>query len=112
MLSRKSQLSLRGRPGYPGHVTSENEEAGRFRQRSAAGGARNPSGWLFAAEGLKRSADRLRSAHAQASHRLFFTPHPSDEESREIFEEAFAYNPRHVMLAGYAVENLLKGLLV
>jgi hypothetical protein len=59
-----------------------------------------------------RSAGLLRSAHAKASHRLFFTPHPSDDERREIFEEAFAYNPRHVMLAGYAIENLLKGLLV
>lgn len=93
-------------------MASEEEQAERFWQRSAAGGARNPSGWLFAAEGLKRSADLLRSAHAKASHRLFFTPHPSDDERREIFEEAFAYNPRHVMLAGYAIENLLKGLLV
>jgi hypothetical protein len=87
---------------------------------SVVGGARNPRNWLFRAEGLMRCADELEAAHERSRNRWLrasveaqlFRSDETVRELHEAIEESLSFGGPALMLRGFAIENLLKGLLV
>jgi hypothetical protein len=81
---------------------------------SVAAGARNPLNWLASADRLKRASDQLREVWLDDLGDLF-------SGFEEVVRRAMAGDPRpfresvgpvSMLLAGFALENALKGVLI
>jgi hypothetical protein len=66
--------------------------------------------WLVEADRLKRAADII-GTHFQSEANAWFK-HALHDGSDEARTAAFALAPSYLMLAGYAIEDLAKGLIV
>ncbi len=72
---------------------------------------REPRAWLFEADRLKRAADLVGTRfQAEANTWLWHVEFDESEAERQV--AAFALAPVYLMLAGYAIEDLAKGLIV
>jgi hypothetical protein len=78
--------------------------------------ARNPGGWLYTADALKRSADILLAASDEDRRKLvdLFSKGDGPSLADELAEVAGApfLAPVYLQLAGLAIENLAKGIAV
>src|SRR6266540_1082577 len=86
----------------------------QFWINSAMGAARNPDAWMFTADRLKRAADQLLTVVDADRERML-------ADSKSLFERLevnssepppLPVSPVYMMLAGLALENLLKGLRI
>lgn len=69
-------------------------------------GARDPCAWLESADALKRAADLLASTYQAEMQQAFLHGPPDPARARSRL------GPVYLMLAGFAVENLAKGIIV
>lgn len=81
--------------------------------------AKNPGAWIGVADRLKRSAEVLMDAHHATWSRLLeaqggrpFTAAYAASDQSDLISQTFWHNAASVMLSGFALENLLKGILV
>jgi hypothetical protein len=82
------------------------------RNRSVALSAADPYQWLVIAERLKRSADLVWGEHASDTQRLFGKIGTGTRWSEEEASIPWPISPVYMLLAGLALENLAKGILV
>jgi hypothetical protein len=70
---------------------------------------RDPRAWLFEADRLKRAADLLGERFQGEANTWLKI---AEADKGELRAEAYSLAPAYLLLAGYAVEDLAKGLIV
>jgi len=81
------------------------------RREATEAALREPRAWLFEADQLKRAVDVVGNRfEAEANEWLRLAAREDDNDQGH--EVAFSLAPAYLMLVGYAIENLAKGLIV